>query len=194
MTKRPRGLLVVVSGPSGVGKTTVVDRLLAVSGLTRAVTATTRTPRDGEEDGVDYVFLSDEEFLARIARGEFLEHAVVHGKRYGTPKAHVAEILGRGEVCLLNVDVQGAASVKGRVEPALFVFLTAPGDEELERRLRSRGTDDEVEVDRRLTVAREELRREAEYDVTVVNDDLDRCVAEVLDLIRRKRTELAEEA
>ena len=100
-------ILVVISGPSGVGKTTVVDRLLEAEGIARAVTATTRSPRDGEVDGRDYLFLTREEFLARVERGEFLEHAVVHDELYGTPESQVRQVLDGEEDCLLNVDVQG---------------------------------------------------------------------------------------
>jgi guanylate kinase len=181
-----RGLLVVISGPSGSGKTTVAAKLLALPGFARAVTATTRAPRAGETDGVDYLFFTREEFLARVARGEFLEHATVHGNLYGTPRRSVEEALARGGVCLLAIDVQGAAALRGRLSPALFVFLKAPGGEELERRLRSRGTEDEATVARRLETAREELRREAEFDVSVVNDDLDRTVAEVRERIGKR--------
>lgn len=174
----PRGLLVVVSGPSGVGKTTVVRKLLGRSGYRRAVTATTRDPRPGEKDGEDYHFLGRDEFLAGVEAGRFLEHATVHGHQYGTPREEVERIVADGGVCLLNVDVQGAATLRGTVEPALFVFLVPPSFEELARRLSGRGTEDRETVERRLAVAREELAREDEYDVIVTNDDLERAVAE----------------
>ncbi len=186
------GALVVVSGPSGAGKTTVVERVLALPGHARAVTATTRAPRGGEAEGADYVFLGEDDFRARIERGELLEHAVVHGNLYGTPRSHVEEILERGEVCLLNVDVQGAAQIRGRIEPALFVFLVAPGTEELERRLRGRGVDDEATVARRLATAVEEMARKSEYDVTIVNDDLDRAAEELATRIEEYRRRLEE--
>ena len=181
------GILVVVSGPSGVGKTTVVDELLTTPGYARAVTATTRAPREGEIDGTDYLFLSREEFLAGVERGEFLEHAVVYGYLYGTPRRHVEEIVERGEVCILNVDVQGGAEVRKQREDAFLVFITAPSVAELERRLRGRGTEDEEVVARRLAAARRELERRDEYDVTVVNDDLDRTIGEIRSRVEARR-------
>jgi guanylate kinase len=182
-----RGLLVVLSGPSGVGKNTVLDRLLETKGYARAVTATTRAPRPGEVDGVDYVFLTEEQFAARVAAKEFLEHATVHGRSYGTPHRHVTEILDRGEVCFLAVDVQGAATLRGRVEPALSVFLLPPSLAVLEARLRGRRTEDEAALERRLATARWELTREDEYDISVVNADLDLAVEEIRAAIERQR-------
>jgi len=170
----------------------VVDRVLALPGHTRVVTATTRPPRSGEVDGVDYVFLGEDDFRARIERGELLEHATVHGNLYGTPTSHVEEILERGDVCLLNVDVQGAAQIRGRIVPALFVFIVAPGAEELERRLRGRGLDDEETVARRLATAVEEMARKSEYDVTIVNDDLGRAAEELATRIEEYRRRLEE--
>jgi guanylate kinase len=182
------GLLVVLSGPSGVGKKTVIDRVLAETpGYSRAVTATTRQPRPGEKNGVDYLFLTEEEFTARIEQNEFLEHALVHGRRYGTPRQHVAEILERGDVCFLEVDVQGAASIRGLVEPAMYVFLVPPSLEVLEERLRGRATEDEDSLRTRLATARREMEREQEYDVSVVNDELDRAVREVRNQVERWR-------
>jgi len=186
-----RGILVVISGPSGVGKTTVVERVLAGAGYARAVTATTRAPREGEVDGRDYVFLGRDDFLSRVARDEFLEHATVYGNLYGTPRAHVTDILDRGEVCILNVDVQGAAQVRGRIGPALFLFIGPPSFEVLEARLTGRGTEGRETAMRRLDVAREELARQDEYDVVVVNDELDRVVEEVTATIEEWRARAA---
>ena len=178
----------VISGPSGVGKKTVIDRVLAETpGYSRAVTATTRQPRPGEQDGVDYLLLSEEEFAARLERDEFLEHALVHGRRYGTPRQHVTAILDRGDVCFLEVDVQGAASIRGLIEPAMFVFLVPPSLEVLEERLRGRATEDEDSLRTRLATATREMERESEYDVSVVNDELDRAVREVRDQVEQWR-------
>jgi guanylate kinase len=185
--KSGRGLLVVLSGPSGVGKTSVAERLLVQPGFARAVTATTRSPRPGERDGVDYVFLDDASFRARVARGEFLEHAEVHGNLYGTPRESVDVVLARGLACLLVIDVQGAASLRGAGVEALYVFVAPPSDAELERRLRARGTDSEEAIARRLRTARAELARRGEYDTVVINGDLDRAVGEISRLVQGRR-------
>jgi len=182
-----RGLLVVLSGPSGVGKTTVADRLRTRSGYRRAVTATTRPPRTGEVDGVHYHFLDETTFRSWIRAGRLLEHAEVHGRHYGTPAAGVEAILDAGEVCLLVIDVQGAAQLRESGMAAYFVFVAPPDDAELERRLRGRGSDPEEEIQRRLRGAREELGRAGEYDTVVLNDDLDRVIDEIEGLVSTRR-------
>lgn len=185
-TGRPRGRLIVLSGPAGAGKTTVAERLCREAGLRRTVTATTRPPRAGEVDGRDYLFLTEDEFLRRAARGEFLEHARVHGRLYGTPRAPVEQALRAGETRLLVIDVQGAMQVKEQCPEALLVFLDAP-DGALEQRLAGRGTEGEEEQKRRRTTAAAERRYKEHYDRCVVNDDLDRTVAELRTLLSSGR-------
>jgi guanylate kinase len=168
-----RGRLVVVSGPSGVGKTALIERLLRDRRFGRAVTATTRAPRGAERDGVDYLFLERPEFERRLARGWFLEHADVYGRLYGTPRDALEAIRCEGRHCLLNVDVQGAATLRRLGTDALFVFVAPPGLEELERRIRARGEDFPDTLSRRLAAARAEIERRAEFDLVLVNEDLE---------------------
>ncbi len=182
-----RGQLVVISGPSGAGKTTVCDRLLGESGIVRAITATTRTPREGEVDGVHYCFLDEATFRKDIDSGRFLEWAEVHGQLYGTPEGPLELQLGAGSSVLLNIDVQGAEQLMDRGVPALYVFLDPPSLEELRGRLEARGADDAGSIETRLKNAREELARKDRYDHVVVNDELDRAVEEVLAQIRKAR-------
>jgi guanylate kinase len=178
--------LVVLSGPSGVGKTTVCHRLLLLPGIDRVVTATTRPPRNGEADGRDYVFLSERVFEDRLRQGWFLEEARVFGHRYGTPVESVDRLLRRGRVPLLAIDVQGAEQVRRRMPGALFLFLAPPSWEELEARLRGRGTDAPQVQARRLEEARREWACRDRYDCVVVNDDLERTVGEIRDILRRE--------
>jgi guanylate kinase len=167
-----RGRLVVVSGPSGVGKTAVIERLLAHPRFARAVTATTRPPRAGERDGVDYLFLAPDEFRRRLDAGWFLESADVYGRLYGTPREGPERILASGRHCLLNIDVQGAATLRAAGVEAVFVFLRSPSERELARRLRARGLDGPAEVERRLAAAERELAESRHFDLVLVNDDL----------------------
>lgn len=174
-----KGRLIVVSGPSGSGKTTLCDRLERDFGCEYAVTATTRAPRANERPGVDYEFLTQQEFDARVRAGDFLEHAVVHGHRYGTPRRRVEEALARGATLLLEIDTQGAAQIRKSGIPHVSVFIGVPSFEVLERRLRARNTEPPDVLERRLARAREEIAEGSRYDVSVVNDELDRAVAEV---------------
>jgi len=187
MTAAARGLLAVVSGPSGVGKTTVVARLLAKPGYARSITATTRPVRAGEKDGVDYVFLTREAFLAGVAAGRFLEHAVVHGNLYGTPRDAVEAVLARGEVCLLNVDVQGAEALRRSGLPVVTVFLLPPSMAELERRLGGRKTETPAEVARRLEIARREMAEADRFEMRVENRDLDDTVSRIEGFLEARR-------
>ena len=170
------GRLVVLSGASGAGKSTVVHRLIDRAGgkVRRSISATTRAPRDGETPGVDYFFVSPEEFEG--LRGEMLESAEVHGSLYGTPAGPVRDALAEGCWVVLVIDVQGGFQIREKVPNALLVFVQAPSLEVLERRLRDRGTDDEATIARRLENARREIEASRGYDVQLVNDDLEACV------------------
>jgi guanylate kinase len=183
---------VVVSGPSGVGKTTLVDRLMERTALPlrRAVTATTRCPRDGEIDGASYHFWTRDKFLKAIDDGRMLEHAEVHGRNlYGTPRSEVDEHRAVGKGVILVIDVQGAKSIRERYPgDHLSVFITAPDLPELEARLRNRKTESEETVQQRLDSARRELARAGEFDRVIVNRDLDAAVGELEDLIRTQFT------
>lgn len=177
------GRLVVISGPSGSGKSTLVQRLLARPDLrlTRSISATTRAPRAGEEQGRDYFFMTPEEFEG--IRGELLESAEVHGHHYGTPAGPVRRATEQGLCVALVIDVQGGFQVRRKVPDALLVFIQVPSLEVLEARLRDRGTDTEETIARRLATARRELERASQYDVQVVNDDLDRAVEQLATIL-----------
>jgi len=182
------GPLIVVSGPSGSGKSTLIARTLSVfgPGLRHSVSATTRAPRAGEVDGVQYHFWTREQFEAGIAAGKFLEYATVFGKDYyGTPRSEVEPYRLQGMAVILDIDVQGAGQLRRTCPDAYLVFVdTPPG--EFERRLRERGTDSEAAIQRRLGEAKMELARAGEFDVRLMNEDLDRAVAELCEIIRRR--------
>ena len=178
--------VVVVSGPTGVGKTTVCARLVEGGGFARVITATTRAPRGGEQDGRDYLFLSRASFLAGIEAGRFLEWAVVHGRdHYGTPRDQVEAALARGEHALLNIDVQGAEQLRSRGLPLTTFFLRPPEPwrESLLARLARRGDTTPELVERRMQTATREMSEAARYDHQVVNDQLERCVGEIRRLL-----------
>lgn len=184
------GRIVVVSGPSGAGKTTVLRRLLASCPvpLVASVSATTRPPRVGEVDGVDYYFLTPEEFERRRRRGDFIECFRVFGKGYwyGTLRSEVTPSLQAGKWVLLEIDVQGALAVMRQFSDAVTIFLRPASLEELERRLRGRGTENEEAVQDRLNQARKEIAQAERYRYQVVNDSVDRAVAEIQDILRRE--------
>jgi guanylate kinase len=194
-------LLIVLSAPSGAGKTTLCDQLLATRPkIQRAITCTTRAPRPGERNGVDYHFLDARTFEEKRERGEFLESALVHGNHYGTLKSEVFDILGSGKDALLNVDVQGAATIRqlAAKDPELSralvtVFLTAESLAVLEARLRKRGADSPETMERRLKEASKEMARWREFDFVIVSgsikDDLDRMLA-ILDAERMRTSRL----
>ena len=180
------GRLTVLAGPTAVGKGTVAAYVREHHPeVWISVSATTRRPRPGEQEGRHYFFVSDDEFDAMVAGGELLEWAVVHGAaRYGTPRRAVDEALAQGRPALLEIDLQGARQVRESMPQARFVFLTPPSWEELVRRLVGRGTESAEERERRLTTAREELAAEAEFDVTVVNTEVHAAAEELVALMR----------
>jgi guanylate kinase len=178
----------VISGPSGVGKGTVVRLLLrSRPGLVFSVSATTRRPRPGEADGIHYRFVSEAEFDRMVEAGEFLEWAEIFGHRSGTPAAAVVEARAAGNDVLLEVDVQGARSVRERVSDAVLIYLQPPSEAELARRLRARGTEEGPALDRRLAEARRELAESSRFDHVVVNDRVEDAVGEVLAIIDGQR-------
>jgi guanylate kinase len=180
-----KGPLIILSGPSGSGKSTVIRRLLAGGGppLRLSVSATTRPPRPGEREGVDYYFWTDEQFQQHRAAGEFLECAQVHGHWYGTLRREVDGYRARGVGVLLDIDVQGAVQIRRQYPESLSIFLRTSSWETYEERLRQRGTEDEAGIRRRLQTAREELKHEKEFDWVVPNDDLEAAVALVGSLV-----------
>jgi guanylate kinase len=157
--------------------------------LTYSVSYTTRQPRPGEEDGVDYSFVSDAEFDRLIQDGELLEWANVHGHRSGTGRRRVEDALAAGRDVLLNIDVQGGAAIRQLIPDALLVFLAPPSMEELERRRATRGTEDPTDLERRASDAEIEMGYSDRYDAVVINDDIDRAATEILEVIKSRRRE-----
>lgn len=185
--KRTRAFPVVISGPSGVGKTTLVERLLLQDpGLIESISTTTRAPREGEKEGEAYFFVTDREFET-LKDGTLIEWAVVHGRSYGTPKEFVSVHLDNGRDVVLNIDVQGGVEVRKCFPEAVMIFILPPSTGELESRIRERGTDDSEEIWKRLEKAREEIGQVAAYDYLVVNDNLDTAVEELSSIIRAER-------
>lgn len=177
------GLLVIISGPSGAGKSTVISRLMELRNDIRfSVSATTRAPRPGEEDGKAYYFKTREEFSAMIENGEFLEYAEYVGNCYGTPSAPVDENISCGYTVLLDIEVQGAVQIMNKRSDAVSIFLCPPSLEVLEKRLRGRGTDLEEKIQGRLETARREYAQVSRYAYIVINDDAD-VAAKELDAI-----------
>ena len=185
--KMNKGRLYVFSGPSGVGKDTVLSLLLSRSDLTKSVSATTRAPREGETDGVDYYFVTKEQFETLIREGGMLEYTVYAGNYYGTPKAPVEAWLSEGKDVILKIEVDGGAQIKTLMPESIGIFILPPSKEELERRLRMRGTDSEEAVQKRLAAALNELSCAERYDYRVVNDDLDLCVDEILAILKKNK-------
>ena len=175
-----KGVLMIVSGPSGVGKDTVLNRWFSRnSNVKRVVSCTTRQPREGELNGEDYHFLSPADFEGMVLDDQFLEYKNVHGNYYGTPLRQVEEMLSAGIVAILKIDVQGALAVMEKHPETTSVFLLPPSWEELERRLTSRGTEDEEAIAKRLSNAKDELATAPKYQYQVINDNIDKTVEEL---------------
>lgn len=188
----PRGLLYIVSAPSGGGKTSLTRALLprlAQRGHPAAISVsyTTRAPRPGEQDGVHYHFVDEAAFVAMIEGGEFLEHAHVFGRRYGTGRERTTQLLARGVDVMLDIDWQGAQQVRSLVPDARSVFILPPSAAELERRLQGRGQDDAATIATRMAAAKAEMSHWAEYDFLIVNEDFERALEELTALFLAPR-------
>jgi len=188
-------LLVLISAPSGGGKTTLCQQLLATRpSMTRVITCTTRAPREGEQEGVDYYFLDAASFLKRVQAGNFLEHATVYGNSYGTLKSEVLGKLRQGRDVLLNVDVQGAATIRQKAQEdaelrsaLVTVFLTPPSIATLEERLRKRDTDSPAVIQKRLSVARQEIGHWKHFDYLLVSDTISEDLRRMLAIVEAER-------
>ena len=182
------GLLFVISGPSGVGKDALIEKLVAQDpGIRRSVSYTTRAPRPGEKDGVDYSFVSREQFDRLIDEGEFLEYASYDGNLYGTSAHRVADLEAAGFDVILKIDVKGAEQVRQRLPGATFIFLEPPSMQELIRRSATRQTESAEDRSARQMIAEVEMRYASHYDHVVVNDELERTSHEILGLIQAAR-------
>ena len=179
-----RGKLTLITGPSGVGKGTLVNQLLERhANIWLSVSATTRAPRQGEQDGINYHFQSRDRFEALVAEGGFLEWAEFAGNRYGTPRQPVEQRLEEGRPVLLEIELEGARQVRRSFPEGFQIFLAPPNFEELERRIRGRGTDPEEAIQRRLQRAEVELKAQGEFDAVVINDDLESALRQVEQLM-----------
>lgn len=178
------GKLVLFSGPSGVGKDTVLEIVLAKDkSLQKSISCTTRSIRDNEVNGVDYYFISIPEFQKMIDNNEVLEYAYFGSNIYGTPKAPIDKWLSEGKTVILKIEVQGAANIKRLYPDSISIFILPPSMEELENRLRSRGTEDETDVKKRLEIAHNEIDMSKEYDYLVVNDNIEKTSEDVLNIL-----------
>lgn len=178
------GRLIIVSAPSGTGKTVVINRLLErTNNMIRSVSVTTREPRKGEVDGRDYFFITPEKYLEMMRNGDLLEGAVVHGNHYGTPKQFIDSETAKGNDVVLVIDVQGAEQIRRTNYPAVYIFLKPPSLEELENRLRKRGSEDNSIIARRLQRAREEMEYAGRYDRVVINENIDTTVERIREIL-----------
>lgn len=189
------GRLFIISGPSAVGKGTIVKEIMASSdNVGLSVSATTRSPREGEADGIHYYFLNDDEFRKKIDEGGFLEYASVHGHYYGTPKQPVLDKLSQGCDVILEIDVQGAMQVKDSYEHGTYIFILPPSLPDLRSRIMNRGTESEADIELRMGKAMAEIEYLDKYDYFVVNDDLDEAIATVKMIMKTEHQRIDEVA
>ncbi len=186
-----KGELFVISGPSGTGKGTICKKLVAEYNIGLSVSATTREPRKGEKEGINYYFMNRSEFETMIEDGGFLEYAEVYGNFYGTPKGKVVQCLEAGEDIILEIDIQGAMKVKSHYPNGIFIFILPPSISELESRLKKRGTDSPESIATRLEQTVSEISQIWKYDYYVVNDDIDTAVEEVKAIIQAERLKVS---
>jgi guanylate kinase len=190
-----KGKLLIVAGPSGAGKATLVRALLAADAKVQlSISFTSRAARDGEVDGRDYHFVSREDFLAMVSHGDFLEHAEVHGNLYGTSQKWINEAMSAGQDILLEIDVQGAQQVRKIFPEAVGIFILPPSADVLEQRLRGRGTDSEDAIVRRLANARGEIAQLATFDYVIINEHIDMAVRDIVGIVRAERCKMAAQA
>lgn len=183
-----KGFLLIVSGPAGTGKGTVCKEILERNkDILYSISATTRKPRKGEVDGVNYIFTDEDKFKDMVEKGEFLEYAYVHTNYYGTPKKYVIDQVEKGEIVLLEIDVQGALQIKQNYSEAIFVFLLPPSMKELKDRIIKRGTETMEDIERRYENAFKEIELLGKYDYFVVNNQVDQAVEDIEAIIRAER-------
>ena len=181
-----KGKILILSGPSGVGKGTVVNKLLETAdNVVLSISATTRKPRVGEVDGVHYFYISREDFEDKIKNDELLEYNCYNGNYYGTLKSYVQSLQAEGKHVILEIDVNGGKQIKERTPEAITVFMTAPTDEEIERRLRNRNTETEDAIQKRLEIAKKERLQAADYDFFVCNDTIESAVDQLIDILNK---------
>ena len=178
-----KGRFVVVSGPSGVGKGTICNKLIDELGAEYSVSYTTRSPREGEVDGVNYNFISRDEFERKIREGDFIEYNLYNGNYYGTSRDFVIDKLNKGIDVFTEIDVNGAKNIKRMFSDALLIYIAPPSMEELKKRLIGRGTEDKDIIEERLKIAEEELKYNDRYDYVVINDDIEKATRRVKDII-----------
>jgi len=187
-----KGLLFVITAPSGAGKSSLIEALLKDDPLLKlSISYTTRAPRPGEQNGREYHFVDDKTFLAMLERGEFFESAQVHGNRYGTAQSVIREALARGQDLMLEIDWQGAQQVRRLLPEAVGVFILPPSVAELERRMRARGQDSEAVIRRRLASAEEEISHSPEFNYVIINKDFEIAKQDLQAIIRTERLKKA---